>query len=357
MSEFSKWTFRLKNEDGSIIANLLEASKRRVRLGLNKAGEASFTYDLEELHDLAETLGYSGVDSLVGLGRHTLECLRNDEVFFAGQMIDMKKELNSDSATVDLKALGFFWLLGKRFVGIDSDLEYTNTDAGSIAWDLIDTVQTDTNGDFGITQGSISTSVNRTIAYTRKSVKDAIEDLAIADNGFDFEVDVNKIFNVYYPERGVDLSANTIFRYPSSHVIDIHEFRDASRLANKIHAIGSGFGLEEVYVERDNTQSQSTFSVRERIIPIKDMPNATVLGDIADEAVNVLGNVIPSYRVRFINSDDFSPNLSSFGIGDTIGLLISKNYFNIDQSFRVFEIDVRVAENDLETVDLTIGLI
>lgn len=356
MAEFSQWTFYIRDEDGNKLANLVGAKKRRIKLGLNKAGEATFVYDLEDLHDFASDLGQT-VNSLIGLGRHELVCTRNGTTYFAGQLTDMKKELNQDSAEVEIKALGFFWLLGQRFVGIDSAKEYTSQDAGSIAWDLINTVQSDVNGDFGITQGTIETSVDRTISYERKSVKEAIEDLALADNGFDFEVDENKVFNVFYPQRGQDNSDSIVFRYPSQHLNQVREIRDASELANKVHAIGSGFGLEEISAERDNTSSQSVFNIRERIEPIKDMPNATVLGDIADELVNRFGSIIPYYQLNFINSDDFVPNIGDFNVGDTIGLKIDEDYFEIDQAFRVFEIDIKIEDNDQEIVNLVIGLI
>jgi len=356
MAEYSNWTFKIKDADGNLIANLLGAKKRKIKIGLNKAGEASFVYELEELHDLADKLGYT-VNSLIGLGRHTLECSRGDTTYFAGQIIEMKKDLNADSAQVEIKGLGFFWLLGTRYVGIDEDKEYTDIDAGSIAWDLIDTVQSEPYGDFGITQGTIQTSLNRTISFSRKSVKEAIEELAIAENGFDFEITHDKVFNVYYPQKGSDISESIVFRYPSNHVISIKEIRDASELANSVFAIGSGFGLEEVNVERDNVDSQMIFGKREKILPIKDMPNATVLGDIADQYVNMFGQIIPYYKIKFINSDDFVPNLGDFNLGDRVGLKINEDYFEIDQSFRVFEIVITIQDNDLEMVDLVVGLI
>ena len=357
MAEFSNWTFRIKDTNGDVVANLIDAQKKSIKLGLNKSGEASFNYELEKLHDLATTLKYSSINDLIGLGRHTLECLRGDTVYFAGQLITMSKVLNADSSQTSIKALGFFWLLGDRNVGLSADKEYTSTDAGSIAWDLIDTVQSETFGDFGITQGVIETSVDRDISYSRKSIKEAIEELALTDNGFDFEITTSKVFNVYYPQKGNDLSDSVVFRYPSNHVEEVEEVREATQLANSVFAIGSGFGLEEINVARDNLSSQDTFVKREKILPVKDMPNATVLGDMADEYINMFGQIIPFYTITFVNSDDFTPNLSSFNVGDTIGLKIDVDYFPIEQSFRVFEIDISIDDKDLEIVNLTVGLI
>jgi len=359
-TELSNWSFRIKDASGNTIANLINAGKKSIKLGLNKSGEASFTYNLEELDNLADKLSLT-VDSLIGLGRNSLVCVRghgaDEETYFAGQIISMTKLLNADSTEVEIKAMGYFWLLGTRIVGLTEELNYVTTDAGSIAWSLINVVQSETYGDFGITQGSIQTSVNRTIGFNRKTVKEAIEELAVTDNGFDFEITENKVFNVFYPIKGSDKSNSVIFRYPSNHVIEVQEIRDAADLANSVLAIGSGFGLEEISAARDAVSSQEIYVKREKILPIKDMNNATVLGDMADEYVNQYGQIIPFYKIEFINSDSFTPKLSDFGLGDYIKLIIELDYYQVDQSLRVFEISINIDDNDLETVYLTVGLI
>ena len=354
-NERSRWLFRIKDADGNLVANLTKATNKRVKLGLNKPGEATFTYSLKDFSELATSIN-STVTALLGIGRFTLECLRDGSVFFAGQILFFKREVNSISAEISVKALGFFWLLSTRFAGLTSDRVFTATDAGAIAWTLIDETQDLTNGDFGFTQGTIQTSLNRTLTYTRKSIKEAIEDLAFADGGFDFEVDENKILNIFYPFKGSDKTDTVIFRYPGPQIQSISEEQDGTKLANHALIIGKGWGTDELNVERDNTDSQSALKRRDKIVTVKDIDNATVLGDIADEVINVFGSVNPVLKINY-NDNSRGPDLSTFVVGDFINLKIEEDFWSSEQTFRIFEIHVNVDNRDKEKITLVVGLI
>ena len=79
----------------------------------------------------------------------------------------------------------------------DAVVEYASTDAGEIAWDLIDNSQNQTNGDLGITKGIIETTQNRDRTYYNQNIMEAIVNLSNVIGGFDFEFTHNKVFNVY----------------------------------------------------------------------------------------------------------------------------------------------------------------
>lgn len=354
-NEESLWSFRIKDANGVILLNLTKARKRSVKIGLNMMGEASFTYSMEDLFNSATAIGLT-IRSLLGLGRNTLECLRNGIVFFSGQIIYLDQFLDANEAKVEVKALGWLSLLETRFVGVNADLVFTNTDAGSIAWSLINSAQQETNGNMGITQGTIQTSINRTITYQRKSIKEALEELSDVENGFDFEITSSKVFNVYYPRKGSDVSGSVVFMYPGSKIKSIQEMNDASELANSIFAIGSGSGIEELNVQRDDLASQAIFGVRKKIVPVKDLNNATVLADIGDEELNKFSQVNPVYKINIVGGVDDNI-LNGFSTGDTIRIKIDETYWHLDQNFKVFEIHVDISDNDTEDVNLIIGLI
>ena len=355
-TEESIWTFRIKDENGNVLANLLGATKRQVKLGLNKAGEASFSYNLKEFYDLATKIGLTP-ESLIGLGRNTLECLRNTTVMFAGEIINLNQTMDEVDANIEVKAVGWYWLLGTRFVGLITDKVYTAIDAGSIAWDLINTTQLITNGSFGITQGTIQVSVNRTLTYSRKPIKDAIDELANTDNGFEFEITPAKVFNVYYPQKGSNLSNTVILRYPGNVIKSIEKVSDVSEMANSVLAIGSGAGLEEISAQRDSVANQLVYKVRQTIYPVKDLNNATVLGDIAQQQVDTKGQLNPYYRIKIYGGNSESPSIEDFHVGDSIRVVSTETFFAIDQIFRVFEIYINVDDVDMEIIELIVGLV
>jgi len=355
MAERSLWTFRIKDEDGNLITNLPKATKRVVNLGLNKAGEASFVYDLKELYDLALKVGGYSIKSLLGLGRHTLECVRNDEVMFAGQLLNLDQIMDATQRLVEVKALGWFWLLGERHAGLASDREFSDVDAGEIAWTLINETQSLTYGDFGITEGDIEASINRTITYSRKNLKEAIEELSGTENGFDFEIDVNKIFNVYYPMKGSDRTASVIYRFPGN-IEQIRELNDATELVNYAYALGKGWGDQELSTAKQNADSQSSLKRRERIYSYKDVENAAVLGDLAQQKIDEGKSVLSTYKMK-VYGNDSTPSLEDFNVGDIIEVRLTDDRWSLTQQFRVFEEFIKIGDNDQEDITLIVGLI
>ena len=73
---------------------------------------------------------------------------------------------------------------------------------------LINESQTSNNpySDLGITQGAHPTTKNRDRTYKFDNIKDSIIRLSNENltDGFDFDIDATKAFNVYYPTKGQD---------------------------------------------------------------------------------------------------------------------------------------------------------
>ncbi len=52
----SLWTFRIKDSLGNVIATIPKCRRRSVKMGLNRAGEATFTYSLKDFYDYATNI-------------------------------------------------------------------------------------------------------------------------------------------------------------------------------------------------------------------------------------------------------------------------------------------------------------
>jgi hypothetical protein len=334
---------------------LPDSYSKYVNTGLNKAGDASFKCELQKLYNLATSINET-VDSLLGLGKNTLECYRDGVLKFAGIILTKNIELTGLSAIVEVKALGWMWLLSRRYAGLTVEVTYTDTDAGDIAWDLIDTTQALYAGSFGIIQGTIQTSLNRTITYQRKVIKEAIEDLSNTAFGFDFEITPAKVFNVYYPSKGSDKTSSVRFYYPSRLVKSIEESSDATKITNHVISTGNGFGQEELVVEVDDLTNQDTFKRLEYVYPLKDLSNAVVLEDVANQYITENRNVNPVFTLNIHGNGD-SPTLDKYDVGDTCKLIIKEDYYHIDLPVRIFEIRVSILDNGQEDINLVVGLI
>lgn len=355
-SEQSKWTYRLKDSTGTLICNLVGAQNRRLSIGLNKSGEASFSYDLKDFYLLAQKMDGRSVNDLAGLAYNSLEVLRNGTVLWGGEMVTMDRSLSSIDRTLDFKALGYLWKLGSRYIGLATDVTYTDQDVLDILTYVLDEIQDEPYGDMGFTLSFHGDpAYNYTMTLSRKNVKELFEELSGAEHGFDFDISPTKVINIYYPIKGADKTDYVEFKYPGN-IESITEVSDANEIANYIFAVGKGTGEQELNVTRENVDSEaSAIGKRMAIESFKDIENATVLGDIAQQILDARQTILPVYKIKLIGNA--TPSLDMYSVGDIVKVTTQDPYWQFSQVFRVFEIFVEIDENDKEDVTLTVGLI
>lgn len=344
MAQQSNWLFRIIDSSGNQI-NLIRAKKRKVSLGLNKAGECSFELDLSD--DKA-------TDTNLKTGVSTVEVLRGGKTFFKGQLMVREKRLDQINRIVNCKTLGWLWLLSKRFAGVASDREFSNTDAGAIAWALINESQQQNYGDFLITQGAIETSQNITITYIRANIKEAIEDLS-AIAGIEFEITDEKVFNVFYPFKGTDRTSSVIFKYPGA-IKSIREIHDSTTIINNEIVLGQGWGDQELSANSEDVNSENTYKRREAIVSRKEINNAVSLSNIAEYDVGRLRNPSTIYDIALHGNNEI-PNLDNYNVGDIVKVQVDDEQWSFEQVFRIFEIHVNIDENDKENISLIMGAV
>lgn len=341
----SDWVFEIRDSDGTSPVRIIGARKRQLSLVLNQAGEAMFELDLDDTKALETNLRE---------GRSQLYVYRNDTLLWSGIIMIVERIMEQTNSYARIRALGWYWFLSKRFVGIDADDVHTSEDAGAIAWDLINQTQLETYGDLGITQGEIDTSNNLTITYTRQNIKDAIDDL-ILSGGIDIEITPNKVFNVHYPIRGTDRSETVVFKYPGN-VSRLRFVKDATTIVNSENILGQGVGDEEISAQRDDVGSQSIYNLFEKISSYKEIDNVTVLGNIAAFDILLLKSPRNSIEMR-VKGNGSVPDLSNYNVGDLVRTKVVKNNFTSNNVYRIFQIDISIDEADRENINIVAALV
>lgn len=112
-------------------------------------------------------------------------------------------------APLRASGLGLAGRLPMRIV--HGDFSRSAVVATTIAWDLIQHAQAQTNGDYGFTLGTVTGVANaRTRHYCDgDNIADAINELAAkVPGGFDWEIDHNGDFNAWVGGRGTDMSGS-----------------------------------------------------------------------------------------------------------------------------------------------------
>ena len=165
---------------------------------LNVGKNARFTLSYADIEKIADEYSTTPLFMLSG-GLREIFVQKGTTNVYLGVITDI--DIGKDDKgllQIRLASVGFSTLLKKRRT--DDLRKFVTVDAGDIAWTLIDESQLSDPpySDFGITEGLIETSVDRDRTFRFVQVLDAIQKMSNTNllNGFDFEVDNQKAFNV-----------------------------------------------------------------------------------------------------------------------------------------------------------------
>lgn len=205
--------------------------------------------------------------------------------------------------------------------------------------------------DFGITQGSIEETTTRDRTYNNDVIANKIMDLANVNSGFDFEITDEKVFNVY-STQGQDFSESVVLEY-GRNVKSVRVIEDFINPVNKAIVIGSAYGEDDIQrVEVDDETSQTTYKVREKIYTEMDEVDTLNFTDRGQAMLDKFGQRLLSVDVDLVQS---SIPLSQFQVGNEVTLIIRNNYFNINATYRIFEITVEMLDNNAKRLTVLLG--
>ena len=286
---------------------------------LNEEPTGNFTFSFEELKRLA-TIYDTTVLNIFTAALREIYIERNGTKIFYGVISEFEVTPGGvGEKNVAIKAMGFFGLFRKRLVGKGTETRYTAQDAGDIAWDLIDDSQ---NADspyssYGITQGATPATKNRDRGYLFDNVYDEIVRLSNNNlkDGFDFDIDNTKAFNVYYPTKG-QARPTVVFdeRTMSNWKYGKYLF---SEMANVIYVVGEGFNDALNYEVRTAAVGYRTpFGTLEEKLDARNTTDDTTLQDKGDR--RLLDGQDPVVKLDSVSHYDNLIAFTDYNLGDTV---------------------------------------
>jgi hypothetical protein len=343
MSEYKYilWDYRTGQKE-----ILPEAMNREYSYQLNRAGKASFTVPIT-VERLQRFDIYLGVTRLL--------IYRENILIWAGVVWEIQEGASEDG-DVTIQCTEIFHILSEKRYTSNS---YTNTDAGQIAWGLINTTQGLTGGDLGLTQGTIQATQNRVRQYFDESIGEKIIQLTEVINGFDFLITPSikdntlSVFNVY-AKRG---STITDFRleYGEGLKNNIQSWRRKRTLSDMFNSIVvEGEGVGETILTSTATDNAliTAVGLLEGRKQEKSVSQQATLNQKADEYIRVHKTEQPIYDITLNNAfNDFG----KYDVGDIIPVRIKYGYVDINTTMRIYGIDVRVSDAGEEIIKLTIS--
>ena len=221
-------------------------------------------------------------------------------------------------------------ILQRRY--IKNTLTYDQVDQGAIAWDLIDYTQA--QADLGFRRaGSFITDVKRDRTYQRyerKPILEALQQLSAVENGFDFEITPDKIFHVYYPQKGS--RTLHVFEY-GKNLGGISYAIDGWDTLTEVTAIGGGRDEETLVEVATSAPAYDRYGLLQGTVSrTKDVRHPSTLRDYAREHLRLSQHPMWQPQVDVLGDD---PPSGSYDVGDEVRLIAHEGYLEVDAYFRI----------------------
>ena len=335
--------------NNTLLAELTGKFKtRRISHLRNSYDVITLGFDLDEIYRYCRLVN-TDIETLFAVGKNLIKMRKNGVVLGVGEISLVSPSVQNDGRTLSITANGWFYKFDFRYS--PGSVTYTGQDAGQVAWDLINATQSTLRGDLGITQGIIQPSFMVNELYEYKKISDAIVTLSEANDGFDFEITPDKVFNVWYPKIGrrrTDISLT----YPGN-ILEIPFERDGTKIVNRVIEQGAGSGSNSITVIVEDIASQNQFGIRELINIRNDLNDVDALTADAQGLLSVQKNFIDMPQVVLDGGN--TPQYGSYQLGDEIQLVCEYVPLKpFSDWYRIDQINVDIDENDYEQVTLTL---
>ena len=298
--------------------------------------------------------------SLMKVGAREIHVYRKGVKVWGGYLWTANGSL--DEATVRFNGEGYFSRLNRRLLAGVTNTSYPNAnfifdalDTGNndsiqenIAWTLIDYAQSLTNGNMGFTRGNLAQSTKRRsktwLSDVRHNIGQEITGLAGASEGFDFEIDANKVWRTYYPKKGTTLSS--LFTV-GKNIRNINVQEDATSTATEVTGSGA-FGNALYLVIKEDATALAEYGRLQSLVSLHQDDTPDEIDRRTVESLRILkkANTLPQISIQ-VTED---PPFGSFVVGDEMPLNIQSGWINFNETMRINSITVEVSNEGSEVL-------
>jgi hypothetical protein len=337
------WSYALGGTPASGVGTQRELTTARGR---------TCTWRLDATDTAQFTLDGAG-DEAAGWARLATDLFarRDGVLLHRGRVAPEQGSINSSGHTVSLTSMGYRGWLDTLAVTYPPPI-YTAVAQGAIAWDLINTAQSRTNGFLGITDGigtAAGTVRTRTDYVPGKPIGEAVSELGRVDNGFEWEIGADLALNRWYPQRGAD--NGVVLDYPGR-IVDVQYTFDPASFGNVATSTG-----DQTTTPVTTTSATIATDARGRIERAVGYPSINDQTTLTAKSVFQLAqtNVIKVGYTVTLRPGTWGGK-SDVWIGDTVHLAIkSGRVSEIMTAQRVIQITATPGDNGTETVQMVLA--
>lgn len=329
---------------------------------INSAGTASMSVLISD----ANSYEYNIVNATQP-GRTQVWIDRNGSLVFGG--IVWNRVYNSRDQHIQITAQEFESYFAHRY--ITTTQVFNNVDVFTIVQTLINQAQSVTGGNIGVIVPTTTSGVTATktyYSYELKSVLSAIQDLAKANNSFDFAISYaydgggnpTKTLALGSPRLGTAYSSSSltapVLEFPSGNILEYEYPEDGTLAANSVYAIGAGSNEGKLIASSVSTsQLTAGWPLLEATSNYTDINDSTLLSNLSAGQLKAVSS--PPVTMKVVLNPSVDPVYgSTYNIGDDVRVRILDDRFpnGIDTTYRIMALSLQAGEAGPERVTLTL---
>lgn len=344
------YEFRIVNKTGTDVW-VLPFQTITISEELNVGITGNITINYLDLKRYADKLNTTP-DEIISSEYREWRLYKESTLFYAGILVSRKMFGSKGQGTsLSIEFAGFEAVLSNRLTGnAGTDWTYTSEDSADIAWDLIDLSQNDSDGegDVGITRGLHPTTVDRDRTFRFDYIRKAIEGMSAnsKNNGFDWEIDKQKVFNIFYPAKGETKSDIVLDDF---NILSwANDKRLSGGLANRVVVIGEGSTDDIVSESVQDLTAQASWYLQEYALSEKD---TSVSANLTAKGNKYLADRKEPKSIISVRVNDRNPLITSYNVGDTLPVKISTISFN--EELRIDRRTIQIQRTGEAQVDLS----
>lgn len=357
----SVYTYELWAPNGARLADITPfCQDRQITLQRNEAEQFTFTLDLAVWEDFCASRNKDPVD-LLDCYWTELRIKRNGQYWKGGQVVAKPYNISAADPTVSQEgslgsstirdtlqvvATGYLNLFRDRYVTVD----YSAVDAAVISSNLLTLTQTQTNGSVGVSIGVGNQTADklRDRSYIRQDVKAGIQNLAaLTDAPFDFEFTHDKQYLTYKQIGSKRTDLHFVIGGDRSNITSFYMEETAASLYNRIIALGSGFGIDQLVSTADDNVSQLKRFLREDIRQFNSVIDQSTLDEHAASELATSKDLLAIPQITITGNE--LANVPFLNIGDRVP--ISSPYKSLSHLigyYRIEKMVINLDDNDFE---------
>jgi hypothetical protein len=244
-------------------------------------------------------------------------------------------------------------VLGRR--QLYADKNWTTIEQATVVWDLVSDTQGQAGGNIGIVQNTFpsawaATGVTRTARFKAGDyLWDSIKKLGAMNGGFDFDIDMNLLAYLYYPQRGVDngvvLDYGGVVTELPSRTFDPGQYANALRQSGATGVTPTITTAPDIASAPEGRWDAAFGDTA--------LTTTQMVADTAAVNLATASAPLPSWSLKLARGAWGGPG--HFWLGDYVVSTVNHGRLDETEKVRVYEIDITLDENDAEDVTVIVG--